>query len=78
MKKEIEMGLQLTPAKESQTAIHEAIAASEFYTEFYTEFDSEFACYFFPEERENYDALEAALDNLFAGLNVSYRIEGVF
>ena len=74
MKKEIEMGLQLTPAKESQTAIHEAIAASEFYTEF----DSEFACYFFPEERENYDALEAALDNLFAGLNVSYRIEGVF
>ena len=68
-------GLQLTPrTREDARVINEAIANSDFYTEY----DSEFGFYFFPEEEENYDELEAQIDNLFDGLNVNYRIEGVF
>jgi len=74
MEKQIETGLQLTPTKKDETAIQEVIAASEFYTEW----NKEFGFYFFPEEVENYDELENQINNLLDGLNVSYRIEGVF
>ena len=68
-------GLQVTPrTREDARAINEAIANSDFYTEY----NSEFGFYLFPEEEENYDELEAQIDNLFAGLNVNYRIEGIF
>ena len=68
-------GLQVTPTtKEDARVINEAIANSDFYTEY----NSEFGFYFFPEEEENYDELEAQIDRLFGGLNVNYRIEGVF
>jgi hypothetical protein len=71
----METGLQVTPrTKEDARVINEAIANSDYYTEY----NSEFGFYFFPEEEENYDELEAQIDNLFAGLNVNYRIEGVF
>lgn len=64
-----------TPAtKEDARVINEVIANSDFYTEY----DSEFGFYFFPEEEENYDELEAQIDTLFGDLNVNYRIEGVF
>ena len=68
-------GLQVTPkTREDARVINEAIANSDFYTEY----NSEFGFYLFPEEEENYDELEAQIDNLFDGLNVNYRIEGVF
>ena len=71
----METGLQLTPAtREDARIINEAIANSDFYTEY----NSEFGFYFFPEKEENYDELEAQIDNLFEGLSVNYRIEGVF
>ena len=71
----METGLQLTPkTREDARVINEAIANSDFYTEY----DSEFGFYFLPEKEENYDELEAQIDNLFDGLNVNYRIEGVF
>ena len=71
----METGLRVTPAtKEDARVINEVIANSDFYTEY----DSEFGFYFFPEEEENYDELEAQIDTLFGGLNVNYRIEGVF
>ena len=71
----METGLQVTPkTREDAIVINEAIANSEFYTEY----NSEFGFYFFPEEEENYDELEAQIDELFSGLNVNYRIEGVF
>lgn len=70
-----ETGLQLTPrTREDGRIINEAISNSDFYTEY----NSEFGCYFFPEEEDLYDELEAQLDNLLAGLNVNYRIEGIF
>ena len=68
-------GLQVTPkTREDAIVINEAIADSDFYTEY----NSEFGFYLFPEEEENYDELEVQIDNLFSGLNVNYRIEGVF
>jgi hypothetical protein len=68
-------GLMVTPkTREDARAINEAIANSEFYTEY----NSEFGFYFFPEKEENYDELEAQIDELFSELNVNYRIEGVF
>ena len=68
-------GLQVTPkTREDARVINEAIANSDFYTEY----NSEFGFYFFPEDEENYDELEAQIDELFDGLNVNYRIEGVF
>ena len=71
----IETGLQVTPkTREDAIVINEAIANSDFYTEY----NSEFGFYLFPEEEENYDELEVQIDNLFSGLNVNYRIEGVF
>ena len=71
----METGLQVTPkTREDARVINEAIANSDFYTEY----NSEFGFYFFPEEEENYDELEAQIDDLFSGLNVNYRIEGVF
>ena len=71
----METGLQVTPGtKEDARVINETIANSGFYTEY----NSEFGFYFFPEEEENYDELEAQIDILFGGLNVNYRIEGVF
>ena len=71
----METGLQVTPkTREDARFINEAIANSDFYTEY----NSEFGFYFFPEEEENYDELEAQIDNLFDVLNVNYRIEGVF
>ena len=70
----METGLQVTPSTKDARVINEAIANNDFYTEY----DSEFRFYFFPEEVENYDELEAQIDNLLAGLNVNYRIEGVF
>ncbi|MDD2260697.1 MAG: hypothetical protein PHC31_01100 [Clostridia bacterium] len=72
--KQFETGLFLTPAKESETAIRSAIDVSEFYTEW----NKEFGFFFFPEEIEYYDELEAQIDNLLGVLNVDYRIEGVF
>ena len=71
----METELRVTPAtKEDARVINEVIVNSDFYTEY----DSEFGFYFFPEEEENYDELEAQIDILFGGLNVNYRIEGVF
>jgi hypothetical protein len=71
----METGLQVTPrTKEDARVMTEAIAHSDYYTEY----NSEFGFYFFPEEEENYDELEAQIDNLFAGLNINYRIEGIF
>lgn len=71
----METGLQLTPrTREDARVINEAIANSDFYAEY----NSEFGFYFFLEEEENYDELEAQIDNLLSGLNVNYRIEGVF
>ena len=71
----METGLQVTPkTREDARVINEAIANSDFYTEY----NSEFGFYLFPEEEENYDELEAQIDDLFFGLNVNYRIEGVF
>ena len=71
----METGLQVTPkTREDAIVINEAIANSDFYTEY----NSEFGFYLFPEEEENYDELEVQIDNLFSGLNVNYRIEGVF
>ena len=71
----METGLQVTPkTREDARVINEAIADSDFYTEY----NSEFGFYLFPEEEENYDELEVQIDNLFSGLNVNYRIEGVF
>ena len=71
----METELRVTPAtKEDARVINEVIVNSDFYTEY----DSEFGFYFFPEEEENYDELEAQIDTLFGGLNVNYRIEGVF
>ena len=71
----METGLRVTPAtKEDARVINEVIANSYFYTED----DAEFGFYLFPEEEENYDELEAQIDTLFGGLNVNYRIEGVF
>ena len=71
----METGLQVTPkTREDAIVINEAIADSDFYTEY----NSEFGFYLFPEEEENYDELEVQIDNLFSGLNVNYRIEGVF
>ena len=68
-------GLQVTPrTREDAIVINEAIANSDFYTEY----NSEFGFFFFPEDEENYDELEAQIDELFGGLNVNYRIEGVF
>lgn len=68
-------GLMLTPStRESARIINEAIENSDFYAEY----DSTYGFYFFPEEEENYDSLEAQLDGLLSGLNVDYRIEGVF
>ena len=68
-------GLQVYPKLSRDLAlINEAIANSDFYTEY----NSEFGFFFFPEEEENYDELEAQIDNLFSGLSVNYRIEGVF
>lgn len=75
MKKQIEMGLQLTPRTTTDASvINEAIANSNFYTEW----NKESGFFFFPEEEENYDELEAEIDNLLAGLDVNYRIEGVW
>ena len=71
----MEKGLQVTPAtREDARIINEAIANSEFYSEY----NSEYGFYFFPENEENYDELEAQIDNLFDELSVNYRIEGVF
>ena len=71
----METGLQLTPrTREDARVINEAIVNSDFYTEY----NSEFGFYLFLEEEENYDELEAQIDNLLSGLNVNYRIEGVF
>ena len=68
-------GLTVKPrTREDAIIINEAIANSDFYTEY----DSAFGFYLFPEEEENYNELEAQIDNLFAGLNVNYRIEGIF
>lgn len=68
-------GLQLTPrTREDARVIHEAIANSDYYTEY----NSQYGFYFFPEEEDCYDDLEAQIDNLLCGLNVDYRIEGVF
>ena len=71
----METGLQVTPkTREDARVINEAIANSDLYTEY----NSEFGFYFFPEDEDNYDELEAQIDDLFDGLNVNYRIEGVF
>ena len=71
----MEKGLQVTPAtREDARIINVAIANSEFYAEY----NSEYGFYFFPEKEENYDELEAQIDNLFDELSVNYRIEGVF
>jgi hypothetical protein len=68
-------GLQLTPrTREDAIVINEIIANSDFYAEY----DSEFGFYLFPEEEENYDELEEELNDLFKGLDVNYRIEGIF
>ena len=69
-----ETGLLLYPADYNARAIQDVIANSEFYTEY----NSEYGCYIFPEEEECYDDLEAQIDNLFAGTNLNYRIEGIF
>lgn len=71
----METGLQLTPrTREDGRIIHEAISNSDYYTEY----NSEFGFYFFPENEENYDELENQIHNLLGGLNVNYRIEGIF
>ncbi|MCE5328938.1 hypothetical protein LLG07_01175 [bacterium] len=69
----METGLQLTPKRNSRV-INEIINESNFYTEY----NSEFGFYFFPEMEENYDELEAQISDLFQGLDVDYRIEGIF
>ena len=71
----METGLNVTPrTQEDSRVINEAIANSDFYTEY----NSTYGYYFFPEEEANYDELEAQIHNLFGGLNVNYRIEGIF
>lgn len=70
-----ETGLQVYPQLSRDLAlINEAIANSDFYTKY----NSKFEFFFFPEEKENYDELEAQIDNLFSGLSVNYRIKRVF
>ena len=71
----METGLQLTPRTREDLKIINGILQE---SDFSTEYNSEFGFYLFPEEEENYDELEAQIDNLFNGLNVNYRIEGVF
>ena len=65
-------GLRVTPrTREDARVMNEAIANSDFYTEY----NSVYGFYFFPEEEENYDELEAQIHNLFGGLNADYTIE---
>ena len=47
-------------------------------SEFYTEYNSEFGYFFFPEEEDNYDSLAEQINELFEGVDVRYRIEGIF
>jgi hypothetical protein len=68
-------GLMLFPGfREGATVIAQIIESSDFYAEY----NHEFGCFFFPENEESYDTLESDLDELLAGSDVSYRIEGVF
>lgn len=69
-----ETGLRLTPRPSDAKQINEIIEASVFYAEY----NSVYGFYFFEEEEENYDSLEAELHKLFEGTNLNYRIEGVF
>lgn len=71
----METGLQLTPrTREDLQIINEVLQESEFSTEY----NSEFGYFFFQEDEENYDTLEEQINELFHGLEVNYRIEGIF
>lgn len=71
----METGLQLTPrTREDLRIINEMLQDSEFYTEY----NSEFGYFFFPEEEDNYDSLAEQINELFEGVDVRYRIEGIF
>ena len=71
----METGLQVTPrTREDARVMNEAIANSDFYTEY----NAEFGYFFFPEEEDNYDSLEEQINELFEGVDVRYRIEGIF
>ena len=71
----METGLQLTPrTREDLRIINEILQESEFSTEY----NSEFGHFFFPEEEDNYDSLEEQINELFEGVDVRYRIEGIF
>jgi hypothetical protein len=68
-------GLNLIPkTSESARIINEAIENSDLYAEY----NSNIGFFFFPEQEETYDVLEAEIDNLLAALDVQYRIEGIF
>ena len=54
--------------------IQDVIADSDFYGEF----DVREGYWFFPEETENYDALEIALTEIFESANINARFEGVW
>ena len=71
----METGLQLSPrTREDLRIINEMLQESEFSTEY----NSEFGFFFFPKEEDNYDTLEEQIDELFEGINVRYKIEGIF
>ena len=71
----MEKGLQLTPrTREDLRIINDMLQESDFYTEY----NSEFGYFFFPEEEDNYDSLEEQINELFEGVDVRYRIEGIF
>lgn len=44
----------------------------------HAEWNAECGCFFLEEELESYDALEAQIDEIFAGSEINYRIEGMF
>lgn len=71
----METGLQLTPrTREDLRIINEMLQESDFSAEY----NSEFGFFFFPEEEDNYDKLEEQIDELFEGVDVRYKIEGIF
>jgi len=71
----MEKGLQLTPGTREDLRIINGILQE---SDFYTEYNAEFGYFFFPEEEDNYDTLEEQINELFEGVDVRYRIEGIF
>lgn len=71
----METGLQLIPrTREDLRIINEILQESEFSTEY----NSEFGFFLFLEEEENYDSLEEQINELLEGVDIRYRIEGIF